>query len=205
MCALCGVRPNIKPKDRQSRAAKAIRDKKIKRLIVIGIVAALAIGIGLAVVSSKVISGASAAPPIDNIPCNSMEQLTFHIHAHLDIFINGQPYTIPSQTGIPANGNCFYWMHTHDNSGIIHIEAPKNMNFTLGNFFDIWNKKFNNSQIFDNIVNGNNTLSVYVNGHKVAASNYRDIKLNSHDEVAIVYGSKPPKNVPSTYNFAEGL
>jgi uncharacterized C2H2 Zn-finger protein len=142
-------------------------------------------------------------PTIDGIACNSMEQSVFHIHAHMDIFINGVYFIVPSQIGIP--GNCFYWLHTHDNSGIIHIEAPMHRDFTLGQFFDIWNKKINNNQIFNYVANANNPLNVHVNGTKVPdGTNYRDIKLNAHDEIAIVYGT-PPSIIPASYKFPEGI
>jgi hypothetical protein len=204
VCPFLEVRQAIKQKDRQNRASKAIRDKKIKRLVMIGVIVAAAIGIGLAIASSKVLSGSGvSALAIDGIQCNNVEQLVSHIHAHLDIFMNGQPYTIPSQIGI--TDKCFYWLHTHDESGVIHIESPVAKDYTIGQFFDIWNKKFSNTQILDNIVNGKNTLNVYVNGNKVNAPvNYRDIKLNAHDEIAVVYG-KPPSNIPSKYNFAQAL
>ncbi|HEY6165858.1 MAG TPA: hypothetical protein VIW25_13210 [Nitrososphaeraceae archaeon] len=202
MCPFLEVRQAIKQKDRQNRASKAIRDKKIKRLVMIGVIVAAAVGIGLAIASSKALSGAGvSASAIDGIQCNNVEQLVSHIHAHLDIFINGQPYTIPSQIGI--TDKCFYWLHTHDESGVIHIESPVAKDYTIGQFFNIWNQKFSNTQILDNIVNGKNTLNVYVNGNKVnAAVNYRDIKLKAHDEIAIVYG-KPPSTIPSKYNFAK--
>ena len=202
MCPFLEVRQAIKQKDRQNRASKAIRDKKIKRLVIIGVIVAAAIGIGLAIASSKALSGAGvSALAIDGIQCNNVEQLVSHIHAHLDIFINGQPYTIPSQIGI--TDKCFYWLHTHDESGIIHIESPVAKDYTIGQFFDIWNKKFSNTQILDNIVNGKNTLNVYVNGNKVNAGvNYRDIKLKAHDEIAVVYGN-PPSTIPSKYNFPQ--
>jgi hypothetical protein len=194
------VRQDIKVEDRQKRANKAIRDKKIKIVVMIGLIAAITIGIGLAIVSSKAPN--AAAVTIDGVQCNNIEQLVFHIHAHLDIFINGQPHTIPSQIGI--TGSCFYWLHTHDNSGIIHIESPAARDYTVGQFFDIWNKTSRNNQIFGDIANGKNTPTVYVNGNKVSAGvNYKDIKLNAHDEIAIVYG-KPPNNIPSKYNFPEG-
>ena len=194
------VRQDIKVEDRQKRANKAIRDKKIKIVVMIGVIAVVTIGIGLAIVSSKAPN--AAAVTIDGVQCNNMEQLVFHIHAHLDIFINGQPHTIPSQIGI--TGRCFYWLHTHDESGVIHIESPAARDYTLGQFFDIWNKTSRNNQIFGDIANGKNTPTVYVNGNKVSAGvNYKDIKLNAHDEIAIVYG-KPPNNIPSKYTFPEG-
>jgi hypothetical protein len=204
--AFVEVRLKIKQKDRRNRASKVIRDKKIKRLIVIGVIAIIAIGIGIVVATSKIPLQANAAPTIDGIQCNPSEKFVLHNHVHIDIFINGQRYIVPSQVGIIPE-RCIYWLHTHDDSGIIHIESPVVKNYTLGQFFDIWNKKFNNSQIIDNVANGknNNTLSVYVNGQKVSSgANYRDINLNEHDQIAIVYG-KPPTSIPTKYEFPKGL
>src|ERR687887_75579 len=199
------VRKTMKQKDRQNRGSKVVRDKKIRRFIMIGLIIAVSVGIGLAVASSKVLSGSNAPLSVDGIQCNAIEQLVFHNHAHLDIFINGQPYTIPSQVGIVPS-KCIYWLHTHDDSGVIHIESPVTRNFTLGQFFDIWNKKFTNTQILNNMVNSKNTLSVYVNGSKInPIVNYRDIKLSGHNEIAIVYVMPPPNTIPSKYHFAEEL
>src|SRR6187200_1341946 len=118
---------------------------------------------------------------IDGIQCNTIEQLLFHIHAHLDVFINGQAIYIPPQIGIIPD-KCIYWLHTHDEKGIIHIESPIKRDFTLGQFFDIWSKKLNNSSSdFANIFGGKSTPDVYVNGQKVTGVNYREIKLHAHD------------------------
>jgi hypothetical protein len=145
----------------------------------------------------------AAALTIDGIGCNSMEQFAMHIHAHLDIIINGVYFLVPSQIGIPSN--CFYWLHTHDESGIVHIEAPTHRDFTLGQFFDVWNKKLSNDQIFNYVANANNPLNVYINGTKVPdGTNYRYIKLNAHDEIAIVYGTTQPSTIPTSYTFPEG-
>jgi hypothetical protein len=195
----------MKQKDRQNRGSKVAREKKIRRFIVIGLIIVVAIGIGVAVASSKFLFNSSAAAQtIDGIQCNAAEQLVFHNHAHLDIYINGQPYTIPSQVGI-VPGKCIYWLHTHDDTGIIHIESPVTRNFTLGQFFDIWKKKFSNVQIFDNIANATNTMSVYVNGNQTNGNtDYRNTNLNERDQIAIVFGS-PPTKIPSTYDFPKGL
>jgi hypothetical protein len=105
-----------------------------KKLIVIGGIVAIIVGIGIyaTMTSHALIPGVRA---IDGIGCNSMEQSAFHVHSHLVIFINGRHSQVPSQIGIPAN--CFYWLHTHDESGKIHIEAPMLRDFTLGQLFDI--------------------------------------------------------------------
>src|SRR5438128_4783824 len=173
--------------------------KKVIAAVGAGLLVAIIAGIG---VFSATAPRAPAALTIDGIQCSSFEQLVFHIHSHLDIFINGKPFTIPAQIGIMP-GKCFYWLHTHDESGVIHIESPVNRNYTIGQFFDIWNQKFNNTQLFDNAVNGRNTLTVYLSGNKVpSGTNYRGIILGSHDEIAIVYGT-PPSTIPPRYIFAQ--
>jgi hypothetical protein len=153
--------------------------------MVIGLIIVAAIGIGVALASSKFLSSSNAsAMTVDGIQCNAAEQLVFHKHAHLDIYINGQPYTVSSQIAIIPS-KCIYWLHIHDDSGIIHIESPATRNFTLGQFFDIWKTKFNNAQAFNNIFNktGNNNMpQIYKNGNKLpSGTDYRNIKLDEHD------------------------
>jgi hypothetical protein len=96
---------------------------------------AIFVGVGILLTTmaphTLLASTSSSSLGIDNIKCEVIEHLTFHIHAHLDIFINGKPYIVPSQIGIVPN-KCLYWMHTHDDTGVIHIESPENRNFTLG-------------------------------------------------------------------------
>ena len=184
--------------------------KNYKRLTIVTMSVLVAIFVGVGILwdiapDTSLSSASSSSVGIENIKCETVERTAFHIHTHLDIFINGKLYTVPAQIGIVPD-KCLYWMHTHDETGVIHIESPEIRNFTLGQFFDIWNEKFNNTQIFDNIVSNskNNTLSVYVNGNKASSVDYRDIKLTSHDEIAIVYG-KPPDTIPSIYHFPKGL
>jgi hypothetical protein len=156
-------------------------------------------------VDSSLLSTASPSSlTIDGIECERREHSDFHIHSHLDIFINDEKSTIPSDIGIIPN-TCLYWLHTHEDSGVIHIESPVNRTFTLGQFFHIWGERLSNNQIFDNMVEDNKTLSVYINGKKVSdGTEYGQIPLGKYDEIAIVYG-KPPESVPSRYHFPEGL
>jgi hypothetical protein len=89
---------------------------------------------------------------IDGITCQAGEQVLFHIHAHLTIFVDGAPRRVPAGIGIApplevdetpvgafvAGAPCFMWLHTHSADGIIHTESPVNRTYTLGEFFDIW-------------------------------------------------------------------
>jgi hypothetical protein len=70
-----------------------------------------------------------------------------HHHVHLSIFNNGQQIAVPRGIGMLNPGHnkfiyhqtCLYWLHSHDDTGILHME-PKipTATFTLGNAFDLW-------------------------------------------------------------------
>jgi hypothetical protein len=153
---------------------------------------------------------------VDGISSNDMEQLVFHIHAHLAIYVNGvqkllpygigivPPYqlqTIPAGnpsagTSFVGGGSKFYWLHTHDETGVIHIESPKQETFTLGQFFDEWGQQLGPNQV------GSDTgkLTAYVNG-KVFTGNPRDIPLAAHNVIQLDLG----QNVaPAPFSFPEG-
>jgi hypothetical protein len=169
----------------------------IPMIVFVGLIMMCITAIPLSFASSSSLSSLT----IDGIRCDKKEHFVSHIHVHLDIFINGEELVIPSNIGIIPD-NCIYWMHTHDDTGVIHIESPENRTFTLGQFFHIWGETFSNNQIFDN---NNNTLNVYVNGKKVdSKADYRQIPLVEHDEIAILY-DKLPDSIPSSYKFPEGL
>ena len=82
----------------------------------------------------------------------------FHIHAHLTVFVDGKARRVPCGIAVPgaqvsstpigsyvAAGSCFYWLHTHAADGIIHIEAPVQRTYTLGDFFDVGEQKLSPS------------------------------------------------------------
>lgn len=178
------------------------------RSILIAVVISLNVaGIGFGLASAQQKSPAAPTPlAVDGIQCNANEQFLFHIHAHIDILVNSQHMYIPPQIGIIPD-KCIYWLHTHDETGIIHIESPIKGDFTPGQFFDLWKRKLDNPQGFDNVFNGKDVPIVYINGSKAPSGiNYRDIKLHAHDEIALVYGRLPqPNSIPTTYNFPQGL
>ena len=143
----------------------------------------------------------ASMPPVSlsAIQCNSMEQLTYHVHAHVSIYINGQPATVPANVGIMPN--CFYWLHTHQPDGIIHVEAPGPNNFVLGTFFDEWKQKF--SQLgYPQQLDQTSGWTAYVNG-KPYNGDFRNISLISHTLITLAYNS--PNVKPDTeYNW-DGL
>ena len=134
--------------------------------------------------------------PVDGITCAGMEYATLHVHSHLAIFYNGKQIQVPKLIGgTPTpSGGCLYWIHTHDASGIIHIEspvlAPPGQNgFTLGNLFDIWGQPLQNG----NIADMKGPVTAYVNGVKYDGD-LRAIPLGAHQQIVLEIGKQvsPP-------------
>jgi hypothetical protein len=130
-----------------------------------------------------------------------------HIHQHLDIFNNGKHVTVPALIGIKRVGQTgaeFAELHTHDTSGIIHLESDRAQAFSLGQFFGVWG-----NLLAKNCVGGlcspPGPFAVYVNGKKIPpTADPTRLVLEEHDEIAIVYGT-PPATIPSSYNWPSGL
>jgi len=138
--------------------------------------------------------------PVDDIPCESSEAAVLHVHSHLSLFVNGVQGQIPAFIGISptfgGTGVCLYWLHTHDASGVIHVEAgdvnaPKGGPFTLGMFFDIWGQSLGRTQVGP----FRGPVTVYVNGQQYAG-NLPDIPLREAQMITLEVGKPvvPPPN-----------
>lgn len=131
--------------------------------------------------------------PIDGIRCESMEGAVQHVHSHLQIFNRGRAVSVPADIGIMQVAGCLYWLHTHSDDGIIHIEAPVSRTFTLGQFFDIWGEELSRSTAGDVHAPHGRTLRVTVNG-KLWTKDPRSIPLRDREEIVIQNG--PPYGKP---------
>ncbi len=183
-------------KDEKKRQAESEKSSKSKKYIALTVIAGIAATISVIAYTLDV-TPPTSAQAIDGINCNTQEYLNFHIHAHLDVFVGSQPFTVPALIGIIDN-TCLYWLHTHSQDGIIHMEAPQTRNFTLGQFFDIWKAT---GQYY--VPPQYNSPTVYVNGQE-AGTDLNAIQLNAHDEIVVVYGTKP-STIQSFYQFPPGL
>ncbi len=124
-----------------------------------------------------------------------------HIHAHLDLYVNGTAVQIPANIGI-GNG-AESPVHTHDVSGVIHMEAASQATFTLGEFFDVWGVRFTSTCLGGSCNTGDQTLRLFLNG-KPYAGDPRALVLNDHDEVVLAYGTQAqlPSPIPATFDWA---
>jgi hypothetical protein len=143
-------------------------------------------------------AGAEAA----GLEVGPMGGVAQHFHAHLDIFVNGERVPVPGNIGI-APGAGMSALHTHDGSGLIHIEAPTRGNrYILGQLFNEWNVRLTDLAIGGLEAKDGKQLVAYVDGKKVT-KNPAAIELKPEREIALVYGSNPEKvDVPSSYDFS---
>jgi hypothetical protein len=167
------------------------RKRKYMMIIIPVIIAIAAAGIAGAIFYQP-----PTAMAISGIECDRAEQLNYHVHSHLDIFVNGVQQQIPPDIGILSSPSCLYWLHTHSGDGLIHVEAPQAGEYTVGQFLDIW-QQTNSTAFFDSV--SNMPAIAYVDGERFEGD-YRSVPLESLRQVALVYGT-PPENIPAEHDF----
>ena len=117
----------------------------------------------------------SAQVPAGNKTGN---EIKMHTHSKLNVTVDGKSLLVPNGVGI----NSTLWndhsldkfgterkattfgtispalspLHTHDSSGIIHVESTEYKNYTLGDFLNIWGLPLEGKEI-SLIINVNNT------------------------------------------------
>lgn len=115
--------------------------------------------------------------------CTSDALTTFHIHPRLTILINGKNYVVPANIG--AGLTCLRPIHTHDDSGTIHVESPTQKDFTLGDFFAIWAQPFSKDQILNYKSDSSHGIVMTVDGQP--NSEYGNLILKDKQQIAIEY------------------
>lgn len=163
---------------------------------------------GVLLEQGQPLAPASSTAPgttVNGIQCGGTEQFVLHVHAHLAVYVNGQPAQVPAGVGliqpvsVPQSptfytaSQCFYWLHTHAADGIIHIESPsKTRVFTLGDFFAEWRQPLSSNQVGP----ATGTVTAFLNGRKWA-QNPAAIPLGLHRVIQLDVGSPvvPPRTV----------
>ena len=138
------------------------------------------------------------------LPYGAQEQLAYHIHMHLEVFVDGKAETVPAGVGInnvgPSCQQFITVLHTHDTSGIIHVESPVQRAYTLGQFFDVWGVYLTKDCLGDKCAAGDQTLRAYVNG-KEWTGDPTQIPLNDELVIVLAFGSadQVPNPVPASF------
>jgi hypothetical protein len=134
-----------------------------------------------------------------------VEGTAVHIHQHLDLYVDGRKVPVPAGIGIdPAVG--FAPLHTHDASGVIHLESPTVRTYTLGQLFDVWGVRLTPGCLGGSCAAGERRLRVYVDG-AAYRGDPTTLALASHQELVVAFGTAAqlPSPIPSAYRFPPGL
>jgi hypothetical protein len=136
----------------------------------------------------------------EGVQCNADEQVAYHVHTHLSVYVDGRMRPIPGGVGVvrpvaqvTANGPfygasaCYYWLHVHAADGIIHVEAPSSATYTLGQFFAVWRQPLSATRVAT--VAGRETI--YVDGRRYTGDPAA-IPLKSREAIQIDVGSAVP-------------
>jgi hypothetical protein len=162
-----------------------LRMKK-KLPLIIGIAVLIAVAIGLSMLGNRPATTERTAREVA-LTCTTDMATEFHIHPVLDIYINGEKQLIPANVGITPN--CMYSLHTHTPDGIIHVEAPEKKDFTLSDFFAVWDKPFSKDQIFEHAADATHRIRMTVNGEEV--DTFENTLLVDQDLIVIYYEAIP--------------
>jgi hypothetical protein len=203
--------------------------------IAVLVLAAVGLGLGLA------LSGGSSAPagpegvaieqvpdlasadstaagaPVGGITCRtaSEEDVKYHIHTLVRIYVDGKQVRIPAGAGIAAprqeehlaNGlyddnslhGCLYWIHLHANDGVVHVESPYKGTFTLGQFFDVWQQPLSATQVGP----ATGAVIAYENGKRLTGDP-RSIPLLDHGVIQLDVGSPAVAFQPEQFRVTGG-
>jgi len=119
----------------------------------------------------------TSATVIEGIPNGPI-----HWHPILKIIIDGKSIEIPDGVGGHQP------IHTHDNTGTLHMESnrPTATTVVLGYFFKVWDKKFSKDCIFDYCTD-KGTLKMTVNGKE--NTDFENYFMREGDNIVIEYKS----------------
>jgi cyclophilin family peptidyl-prolyl cis-trans isomerase len=127
----------------------------------------------------------------------------FTIHADLSIYVESAPLTIPANVG--------QGIVTNNADGRIEFTGPQSALVTLGDFFDSWEQSpqpgspstivLTDTQLFDNVVNSQNTLQMFVNGFKIE-DDLAGYEVHDEDDIVLIYGSNPVVTINTNFESA---
>lgn len=181
--------------------------------------------------SGDTTSGGNGSP-VDGITCDPSMSNNYHVHVFVGIIVNGTQYALPIALGMvnpgaPVSGfinsaKCFYHLHTHDSSGIVHVEDPDPSGtpktgtlFTLKNVLDVWGITADRSHVgqFSGpvvVMTSGQTYRGDQNNGVVPSSTYsfyggdpNGIPLYSHEVIWLMVGPTYPTSIDGVSFYTE--
>ncbi|NMJ87649.1 MAG: hypothetical protein EX285_07425 [Thaumarchaeota archaeon] len=145
------------------------KKKLIRSMILLALIAIIA-----GIVTNIIAQQTRSQNPL--YQCIESDYLSYDVYLTISTNIDGKPVEIPDNIGILED--CLSPVHTHDNSGLVHVVYDRPYEFRLGHFLWYWGF---NIQQYD--------ATVYVNG--IEQDKYMDVVLRNNMSIVIDFKSKP--------------
>jgi hypothetical protein len=131
------------------------------------------------------------------------EGTTMHEHANVQVFVHGEKQPVPTDIGIDPSAGSITSVHTHDDTGTVHLESSVSREFTLDEFFGVWGVRFTPSCLGAYCNDDTNRLQVFVDGEEVTGD-LQGVQLDDQSVVVVTYGTADelPDPIPSTFDFS---
>lgn len=148
--------------------------------------------------TARTASGTAAPPPwpapadtaaranAAGLEVAGMEGAALHTHQHLSVSVDGKPVAVPANIGVDVQQGGMSALHTHDTSGIVHVESTKVQPFTLGQLFTEWGVALRARQV-GGYVDGRDgrEIAVFVDGERTSTP-LPKLRLEDQQDIAIV-------------------
>ena len=162
-------------------------------------------------------SGGGNGQTVDGIPClPTMAEGNYHVHVFVGIIVNGHELALPDGVGMKNPGadsggvvrtaSCFYYLHTHDAAGIVHVEDPSTASrttalHTLGQVFAIWGHSLSGWTIYTSGQKyaGQGAQTISNSTYKQYSGSPSSLPLYAHEVIWLQSGSPilAPSQLPS--------
>lgn len=114
-----------------------------------------------------------------------------HIHSHLAITEDGRAITVPAGIGI-EEGVGLSSLHTHDTTGIIHVESPqRDREFDLGQVFAEWGQPLSRTRVGSLRADGDTRIAFVVNGVRVDDPASILLRNLQNIDIIVTHGGAP--------------
>jgi len=211
--------------DREETARRTSRRRRLIGLLIGVAVVLVAAGVTAAVLLSSRGSGAAedvagrtSAPPwpapqdveqrakAAGLSMLTAEGEALHIHEHLTITVDGKRVGVPALLGIDEAAQRISPIHTHDRTGIIHVESPVVTTFRLGQVFTEWDVALGRGRVggFQDGKDGDR-VAVFVN-RKPVTGDPADVVLGKRQDIDFVVTTdgSAPKAPTTAFAFPAG-